>query len=315
MAAEAEVTQTGMNALCATTDPGKLDAVRERFRSLVRAYSRSEFALIGPITEDNRAERLLFWPDTRGIGRKQVERIIRTRDESATSVATLATKSVATQGLGALEYVLFGTGADDMTQPDHATHRCAYGLAITKLIAKVTSEIDADWQNQSGSVARLLHPAESNLDYRIWLDSGQAVINILAHGLEAVHDTRILPLVGTGANDINPRLALWWRSGMTLEALSANLEGLSQLVAVAGFEQGLPEDQRWLAGSIMLEFDNAGRILDQMDGQLEDILADSSGRERLRYLQTSIRALQREASSDLARALGVSVGLSALDGD
>jgi membrane protein implicated in regulation of membrane protease activity len=115
----------------------------------VAAYGKVDFLRIGPLMEDNRADRLLFWPDRRGIGLKQVQAILAEEDPAATDLAGLQAKSVAVQGLGALEFVLFGTGAESLTSIE-GSFRCAYGQTIAGNIAGMAKEMVAGWYVPGG---------------------------------------------------------------------------------------------------------------------------------------------------------------------
>ncbi|RYE88254.1 MAG: peptidase M75, Imelysin, partial [Hyphomicrobiales bacterium] len=98
--------------LCEAPSATLLELTRQQFGKVVLAYSRVEFLRFGPLTEDSRAERMLFWPDRKGIALRQVQAMLAKHDETATRLAELRGKSIAVQGLGALEYVLFGDGAE-----------------------------------------------------------------------------------------------------------------------------------------------------------------------------------------------------------
>ena len=78
-----------MNALCRTPSEGMLALAKGQFRQAALAYGRVEFLRIGPLMEDNRADRLLFWPDRRGIGLRQVQAILAEAEASATALETL----------------------------------------------------------------------------------------------------------------------------------------------------------------------------------------------------------------------------------
>jgi uncharacterized protein len=47
------------------------------------------------VVEENRLERILFFPDRKGTGLKQVQATLAASDETATDVAALSGKSVA----------------------------------------------------------------------------------------------------------------------------------------------------------------------------------------------------------------------------
>ena len=84
---------------------------------------------------------MLFWPDRKGIGLKQVQAALAAKDPTAADAAQLAGKSVAMQGLGALEFVLFGTGAETLAGTGDA-YRCAYGAAIAANLDGIAAELD-----------------------------------------------------------------------------------------------------------------------------------------------------------------------------
>ena len=102
----AETLTGSVRKLCTKPSQGELDAARAEFSATVDAWSSAEIIGFGPIKENNRLERMLFWPDRKGIGLKQVQAALSAKDPTATDPAQLAGKSVAMQGLGALEFVL-----------------------------------------------------------------------------------------------------------------------------------------------------------------------------------------------------------------
>ncbi|MDF2373672.1 MAG: imelysin family protein [Rhizobiaceae bacterium] len=126
--------------LCATPSTGQLQQARDDFDAIILAWSSISIIRIGPVLEDNRLERLLFWPDRRGIGLRQVQALLVTKDPTALDPEGLAKKSVATQGLAALEFVLFGTGAETLTQ-EAESFRCGYGRAISANISRISQDL------------------------------------------------------------------------------------------------------------------------------------------------------------------------------
>ncbi|MBC8130404.1 MAG: hypothetical protein H7Y08_08795, partial [Rhizobiaceae bacterium] len=88
----------GQHDLCASPGSESLHEARKDFAALVQAFSRVEYVRFGPIMEDNRLERILFWPDRRGVALRQIQAILAEKDETATTVAGLHAKSVAVQG-------------------------------------------------------------------------------------------------------------------------------------------------------------------------------------------------------------------------
>jgi predicted lipoprotein len=117
---------TATIAMCAAPSADGLASVRAAFKEAALSWARAEHLSFGPIADDKRKERLLFWPDPKGITRKQVSAIIETADETAFD-SRLAGKSVAVQGFTALDIVLFGDGSQAFeAAAAQGSPRCRY---------------------------------------------------------------------------------------------------------------------------------------------------------------------------------------------
>lgn len=313
-AREASGLASTMGLLCSAPSSAALDIAKGQFREAALAYGHIELLRLGPLMEDNRAERLLFWPDRRSTGLRQVQAILANADETATDPATLRDKSVALQGFGALEYVLFGTDAETLTAPE-GNFRCRFGSAIAQSIGKVGQELATGWYRPDGIAQHLMLPNADNTDYRTPLEATEALVGLLSHGLEAVRDTRINPFIAKDGDAANPKLALFWRSGLTVAMLRANIHGLRDLFTVSGVALPVPKAQQGLAASIEFEFRNADRAINLVTLPLEQAVVDEKQAHALDYLVIVTSSLQTMLGEQLSTALGLSVGFSSLDGD
>lgn len=313
-AREATGLAEAMERLCAAPSVSALAIAEGQFRDTALAYGRIELLRLGPLMEESRAERLLFWPDRRGIALRQVQAVLAEQDETATDPATLRDKSAALQGLVALEYVLFGT--DAATLADAAgDFRCRFGHAIARSIGRVGHELATDWYRPDGIAQRLMRPHPDHADYRTLLEAREALVGLLSHGVEAVRDTRINPFIAKPGGKANPKLALFWRSGLTVDMLRANIEGLRDLFTVSGLGLAVPEEDKGLANSIAFEFRNADRALNLITLPLDQAVTDPGQAQAIRYLVIVTGSLQAMIGEQLSAALGLSVGFSSLDGD
>jgi predicted lipoprotein len=303
-----------MNALCKIPSEGMLAVAEAQFRQAALAYGRVEFLRIGPLMEDNRADRLLFWPDRRGIGLRQVQAILAEEDASATALETLRGKSVAVQGFGALEFVLFGTGAEALSGPDSA-FRCQYGSAVAGNIAQVARELAEGWFAPGGIADHLTQPQADYADYRTETEALEALVGLVSHGIEAVRDVRINPFMPTEERVARPKEGLFWRSGLTLDMVGANLSGMRHLLAQSGIAGAVDGKNIGLGNSITFEFRNADRALGLVTLPLDQALEDDKQVQALRYLVIVTGSLQAMIGEQLSAALGLSVGFSSLDGD
>jgi predicted lipoprotein len=137
-----------LDALCAQPSSDALSQAKDAFAAAVAAWSKVEIIRFGPVIEDHRFERLFFWPDPKGIGLRQIQDALAKQDGAVTEPNQLADKSVALQGLPALEYLLYGDGADalaaapkveDGQQPlpdldDPAQFRCSFAASVATKI-------------------------------------------------------------------------------------------------------------------------------------------------------------------------------------
>ncbi len=313
LAEEAASLAMNLEGLCAAPSDTALVRAQNQFRSVVTAWSRVEYFRIGPLLENNRAERLLFWPDRKGIALKQVQSALAEADETATSLDTLRGKSIALQGLTTLEYLLFGTGAEALA--GGAEYRCRFALAVGEAISSTAGELAAAWDDPEGISRRLMEPSAANADFRTEREALEALLGIIAHGIEAIRDTRLLPVVGEGDAAPKPKSALFWRSGMAIPALAANFDGLRDLFERSGFWVGAGVEAQNTADSVAFEFKNADRAFALLTAPIDVAVDDPHQLQALKYLVILTQSLGEMVGERLAAALGLSVGFSSLDGD
>ncbi|TIU36466.1 MAG: peptidase M75, Imelysin, partial [Mesorhizobium sp.] len=220
----AEALTGSMRELCVTPSQGELDAARAEFSATVYAWSSAEIIGFGPIKENNRLERMLFWPDRKSIGLKQVQAALSDKDPTATDPAQLAGKSVAMQGLGALEFVLYGDGADALAGKDDP-YRCAYGTAVAGNIEAMAGEVSATWNKPDGFAALWANPGPQNPLYRDGNEAVTELVGVFINELEMVRDVRLKGFFGGKPDADKPKQAIYWRSQNTTASLAGNLSG------------------------------------------------------------------------------------------
>lgn len=312
---EMDILGADLADLCAEPSTRALEQARASFADVVRGWSRISHIRFGPVVEDNRFERLHFWPDRRGIGLRQARALIAAGDEALLAADALVGQSVAVQGLGAVEVVLFAAGAVSLAVPPADSYRCRYGQAVVTAMQKVVTEIADGWYDPEGHARLLREPGPANPLYRDDDEVLAEYVGTLAHGFEEIRDRKLLPILGVNAANARPKLGMFWRSGLTLDALEAEFAGLASFLEVSGLGLGLPDDDKWMAGSAMFEFRNAARTFGELPDDPTIALTDKEARGKTTYLVILTRSLQRLIGENIAGALGLTVGFSALDGD
>ncbi|MCB1492521.1 MAG: hypothetical protein KDJ77_12135, partial [Rhodobiaceae bacterium] len=257
---------------------------------------------------------LLYWPDIRGATVKQASAAIATGDESVLSPDSIAQKSIALQGFGTLEYLLYGTPADTIATPD-GSFACRFALAVSRNIATVAGEASAGWAEGAEFPRLLANPAPDNPLARTHKEAAERLLSLLPDSLETARDQRILPALGDSAKDSKVRRAPFWRSGLTLKVIAANLSGVVEAVKVSDIDDALPEDARFLVSNATFGLENVISVLDGLDGGFEAALKDPEGRDKLTYVTVAIREAREEIGPKLFQALDLTAGFNASDGD
>ncbi|WP_350333231.1 imelysin family protein [Coralliovum pocilloporae] len=301
-------------AFCAASETIAPQALKDRFARLARSWSRLEFVRFGPVIAGHRYERLFFWPDVKGRGLRQVRRLMKARDAVVDDPAAYRKKSVALQGLQALEYVLFDGKA--VFGPDEAgQYRCRLAMRIAAGIHDTASSLRADWDSDDGYARLMNNPGPDNPVYRSEKEVAQELITVLVSGLEAIRDRKVLVALGRDGATPKPKRLPFRRSGLAIEALAANLDGLAELYRAAGFDRDLKQNDQWLQQGIPFEFRNADRALSSLQMSIENAVADKDAAERLRYVSVVVDTLGEAIGVDLSTAIDLKAGFNALDGD
>ena len=310
----AETLTKAMHKLCEAPSRGELDAARTEFSTTVHAWSSAEIIGFGPIKENNRLERMLFWPDRKSIGLKQVQAALSDKDPAAADPAQLAGKSVAMQGLGALEFVLFGDGADALTGKDDP-YRCAYGAAVAGNIETMAGEVSAAWNKPDGFAALWANPGPQNALYRDGNEAVTELVGVFINELEMVRDVRLKGFLGGKPEADKPKQAIYWRSQNTTNSLAGNLAGIDALFQASKLGDALPPDARWMAESIHIQLVNGVATAKSVPGPIDKALADPAQREKLEHFALITSSLSTLIGTRLTAEFGLTAGFSSLDGD
>jgi predicted lipoprotein len=304
LAKSAQALAVRTTGLCADPSAEALAETKHAFGNAVRAWSAIEFIRFGPIREENRAERFVFFPDRRGVMLRQVQALLAEEDVAALDTASLADKSVAVQGLPALEYLLYGNGSQAMLEP--GSYRCGFAAAISRNLAGIAEAVSEGWRAGGDTASSLLKPGSDNALYHDEDEALKAVLGPIADGYEMLEETRLRPFVGEDAARARPKRAIWWRSGLTREALMAGYQGLADLATKSGALEGLPgEVKQAVAGNFAFENRAVANALHDMEG----------GHAKLAFVIVVTESLREIAKGGILGGYGLAAGFSSLDGD
>lgn len=309
----ADETSTAMNALCIANDKASYDGARKAFAKLVDAWSRIEVLRDGPVLENNTFERILFFPDRKGLALKQIQALIASKDESEIAGPSMKGKSVAVQGLTGLEFVLAGTGNEDLVAGKD-NFRCHVGRALASNIALLADELSDDWHAPGGVADKWRRPGPGNPVYR---NGEEALINLLGtlvRGLETTNEKRLM-IFSAGEGAANPKKALFWRSGLTMRSVAENLKGLQAFWDESGMQGIIKGEATAITSNINFDFKTAIATATKLDMPVDKLLADEKNRASLEFLEMTIADLQARLNNDYGRTMGLAAGFTFSDGD
>ena len=283
---------------------------RERFLETVAAFSGVELLRVGPIMEENRLYRLFYWPDTRRATERQLRELLggMERELEPSDVRTLADRSVAVQGMPALERLLFTTVLTDVRL---STVGCALSLDIARNVNLLANELASEWNGEAGIVEILLRPHADSPLFRSDEEVTRSIFAQLSTGLERVATRKIGPMTDEG---FRWREAPFARSGATLINLRGNLDSMQSLLEVTRMV-----DRTLLGHEVRFEFDVGRSHLDAL-AELQGLATPGgmivpAARERMELLQRVVAGLAATVTDRIGPILRVSAGLNRLDGD
>ncbi len=307
---EALAARTG--EFCKAPSPETRAAVDAAFRQVVADWSRIEIVRVGPVLERNRFERILFYPDRKGTGLKQVQAILQHQDETDTVAAAMPGKSVAVQGLGALEYTLYGTGSEAL-MGEPGSFRCRYGAAVAANIQATASEIAAAWDAPEVRAA-WTRPGPDNPMFRTGKEAVTELLGILVHGAEALRDQRIETFYRDGETP-RPKSAIYWRSGNTWTSINANVEGLKTLFDGSDMVSFIDPDFVSIAGNIDFVLTSLRRVAPTIDPDIAKAVSQPDDRQKIAFVLVNSRDLILRLNGEYGGAIGLNAGFSFADGD
>ena len=307
---------TATAMLCKDPSDKTLADARAAFVAAVDGWSAVEIFQFGPVNHEHRYERLFFWPDRKGLGYRQVQRVLLDKDESVTSVGTLTKKSVALQGLPALEILLYGKGADALASPgDDAVFRCRFAAAVADNIAQLSKDLVEAWAPDAPFTKSFLEPEPDGVLYRAPKDVTLELFKAFSSGIERVRDQKLGRVLGESAERARPRLAAFWRSGLTFPNMTVNLQSVQALFVDGGFAAIVADQSPGVEGSVVFDLKHSIDVLGAETEPVAEVVTDPEQRGKLEALRVGLKSANTTASGLIAEGAGLSFGFNAGDGD
>ena len=245
-----------------------------------------------------------------------MQRALSTKDETVTTADAIAAKSVALQGLPALEYLLYGKGADELTRGyPEVGFRCLFAASVSANIARIATQVAEGWREGAEDSKRFLTPAANDPLYRAPKDVTLELSKALSGGIELVRDQKLGRPLGESLERARPRLAAFWRSGLTFPNMVGNLEGVRALFVDGGFAEVVATESPGVEDSILFDLDRVIKILRAERKPIAEAVSEPAARNKLEALRVALKSARDTASAMIAQGAGLSFGFNAMYGD
>ena len=302
-----------LETLCRQPSAASLKSAKDAFASAVGAWSKVEIIRFGPMIADHRFERLFFWPDPKGLGLRQIQEALTKHDATVTDPDQLAGKSVALQGLPALEYLLYGE--DGNLPKEDRSCRCSFGLAVAANVDRIAKAVAEEWREGSPHEKAFLNPASGNPYYHAPKEVTLDLFKVFTTGIELVRDQKLGKPLGANLAEAKPKLAALWRSGLTFDNAAGNLEGVRAIFARGGFAQVVAQESPGVENSILFDLDHAIEALRGIDRPIAEVVRNEDLRAKLEALRVGLKNSAQTAGDMISRGAGLAFGFNAMDGD
>jgi uncharacterized protein len=303
-------------ALCRKPSPAALKDTKEAFAATAEAWSLVEPIRFGPVAEQHRYERIFYWPDAKGLGARQVREALGKGDQSVTDAAALSGKSVALQGLPALEYLLYGDDAGTLAKGGgEAIFRCRFAETIAANLAGMAKDVASGWQDGAPYAKAYLEPGPANSAYHNEKEVTLELFKTFTTGIEVVRDQKMAKALGPKPEQARPQLAPFWRSGLSFANMADNLKSVRDLFANGGFAQVVHDDSAGVEDSIVFDVNHAIEVLRGIDKPIAEAVRSEDLRAKLKALRVSLKGAATTAGDAISRGAGLTFGFNAMDGD
>ncbi|MEH6474680.1 MAG: imelysin family protein [Sneathiella sp.] len=314
-----EKAMESIDLLCHLPSKEAKAATQSAFSDLVASWSIVEAIRFGPIRDDNRFEKIFFWPDPRSRGLRQVQRKLAKMEEGTAPVQLkFAGMSVAVQGLPALEFLLYGMGNEVLTSGSRGGARCGFAAAISRNIYQISRDVLATWTVKGGYADYLIRVSEANSDFQ---NNSEVMQSILKSGSELLllaANSKLGSSVQNSVEKAKPKRAPFWRSNLTILNLRGNVRSVVRMHEKMQLETLVPAEDRSVADQLIFEASLVQKTLEKLESEAPpwvEKLKTSDTHQLLQYVQIPMNSIEQALSVSYPEFLGLKLGFNSLDGD
>lgn len=305
-----------VSQLCSAIEPKKdKDNAQLAFRSMFQQWARVQFVAIGPMAYLQRTERFQYWPDKHAVASRQLRRLLQQEtnkhrnNQPLLTLAQLQKKSVAVQGIPALERLLFNT-KDSFNEVE-----CHLAKIISQNLHIIAQEnIDAWIQAPTLFVNEMIHIERGFGVYASNKQVANLLFNMLSTQLLVIDQLKLQRALPKEGKPSKPTRLEAWKSQLSLSLIQENIYSLQQLYQ-HGFHTHLKQKNSRTAKRIMVEFHQINALLKHSSLPLAEYIDTASIHPTIKKILSKLSTLQALVNTNMANELQLMTKFNALDGD
>ncbi|MEI6894491.1 MAG: imelysin family protein [Colwellia sp.] len=297
------------------TSSDELFTLQQSWRDVMLSWQTIQWLKVGPIIDDNRIYRLHYWPDSKDTVSTGVAALLATTEVVTESY--ISTRSVGSQGLPAIENLLFSATENDLVNADDKAKRCEVLVAISANVATISREVNSEWQISEGNYYAQL--TQGTGDFTGKTDAVEELVTNWLEQLERVKDEKMLtPL----ADDIPglPSELEHELSEFSMVSIQQNIATF-MVIYTAGDGHGFDDilidylSQHNIATEMLTALENAIVASNALTGNGTDLLNSAEGRAQITVTIEALRILRDILTVDFVQAMDINIGFNSNDGD
>lgn len=313
-----------------------VNQLKRHWRNTMASWQGVQWVQFGPIKEEGREWSLQFWPDKRNLVGKKINALM--KNAELVTEESLVRGGVLTQGLSALEYILFDRLENNMTDSEVnnrvlVRQACLSSIAVAQSIKQTSKVLLEGWDEYQRENFKQLDKPNANADI---VDVQQA-ISLIINNVIAVVDVMQNKKLGSPFSlesdsvkksslnyiDVKKANAFFlesWRSQNSRSNLNNNVNALLALFGDKSFKRLMAtQKQEGLALLLEKSVTNISNAIQATEGDasyFEQISTNKlNAAKNIKPLYEEFIQLKLLMVNDLTRVLGVQAGFNANDGD
>tara|TARA_B100000902_G_scaffold271372_1_gene257306 strand:+ start:3141 stop:4175 length:1035 start_codon:yes stop_codon:yes gene_type:complete len=307
------------NIFCNNINQKNLNLLKKNYEISFNQWMTIQLIRFGPVNKNFRYESIHYWPDKHNVGSKQLTKLIATKNLDIFNDGFFKNTSVALQGFGPLERLLYGkkSNIEFFLDAELGAYRCSLIQKISSNLVNIFSEILLEWKNINTKdlISELNQSKEKLPIHQLYYN---LIINTVSYQMKIIIEYKLEKPLGLYKNKKNKRKLESWLNRSSLNNIYYNLIGIN--LFLKGYNnKGIYSDienieSKFLSINISEQIILCQNLIKTFHNSAFDIIANDKI-DNLMPLYAQLNKLFTNINEELSSEFNVQKGFNANDGD